>query len=98
MAATFIICRTASKLKHVASTNLLSTYKYVPYFSYASWNKCSCYKYSGCPLKPLHRKLSGERNFCFVCSVRVTYNIDKIYKLQKTSDIINTYWEIKEDL
>ena len=67
MAATFIICRTASKLKHVSLQQIY--YQLINMcliFSYASWNKCSCYKFSGCPLKPLHLKLSGERNFCFV--------------------------------
>ena len=30
--------------------------------------------------------------------VKTIYNIEKIYKLKKISDIINTYEQIKEDL
>ena len=30
--------------------------------------------------------------------MRVTYNIDKIYKIQKIGDLINISWEFKEDI
>lgn len=30
--------------------------------------------------------------------MRVTYNIDKIYKIQKIGDTINILWKLKEDI
>ena len=65
---------------------------------YSSWNKCSCHELQGCRLKPLHPRLNGERNYCFVCRVRATYNIDKIYKLKRITETFNTYRQMKEDL
>ena len=95
----FIICRTAPKLKHTAlreiyfqllNTSLISTYN--------SWNKCCYHEFQGCQLKPLQRRLSGKRNYCFTCQVRTTYNIDKIYKLKRITEIFNIYCQMKEDL
>ena len=95
----FILCRTAPKLKHTALREiyywLLNTSLI---FTYSSWNKCSCHELQGCRLKPLHRRLNGERNYCFVCRVRATYNIDKIYKLKRITETFNTYRQMKEDL
>ena len=95
----FIICRTAPKLKHTALreiySQLLNT---LLIFTYNSWNKCCCHEFQGCRLKPLHRRLSGERNYCFICRVRTTYNIDKIYKLKRITEKFNTYRQMKEDL
>ena len=80
----FIIRRTASKLKHTTLREiyyqLLNTSLIV---TYSSWNKCSCHEFQVCRLKPLHQRLNDERNYCFVCRVRTTYNIDKIYKLKR---------------
>ena len=48
MAAAFIVCRTASKLKHILLRQIY--YQLINtclMFSYASWRKCSCYKFSG---------------------------------------------------
>ena len=42
--------------------------------------------------------VSGERNYCFVCRVRLAYGINKIYKITKITQITNTYLQIKEDL
>ena len=81
-APTFVICWAASKLKHLAlrivhyqlvNTSLI--------FLYASWNKCVCDKFSSCRIKPRHRRLTAERNYCFTCRTRITFNIDKIYNL-----------------
>ena len=95
----FIICRTVPKLKHAALREiyyqLLNTSLI---FTYNSWNKCCCHKFQGCQLKPLHQRLNGERNYCFVCQVRTTYNIDKIYKLKRITEIFSTYCQMKEDL
>ena len=95
----FIICKTAPKLKHAAlreiyyqvlNTSLI--------FMYNSWNKCCCHEFQGCRLKPLHQRLNGLRNYCFVCRVRTTYNIDKTCKLKRIAEIFNTYLQMKEDL
>ena len=88
----FMICRTAPKLKHTALREiyfqLLNTSLI---FTYNSWNKCCYHEFQGCQLKPLQRRLSGKRNYCFTCQVRATYNIDKIYKLKRITEIFNTY-------
>ena len=95
----FIICRTAPKLKHTALREiyfqLLNT---LLIFTYNILNKCCCHEFQGCQLKPSHRRLSGERNYCFICRVRATYNLDKIYKLKRIPEIFNTYPQMKEDL
>ena len=55
--ATFVICSTAQKLKHLAlmeiyyqliNTSLVLTY--------TGFNHCKCYQFSGCRMKPLHRR------------------------------------------
>ena len=97
--ATFIICHTAQKLKHLAlmeiyyqliNTSLILTYN--------SFNHYNCYKFNGCRMKPLHRRLCGERNYCYICQLIVNYNIDKIYKIVRISDVYNAYVLLKDDL
>ena len=92
----FVICRSTNRLKHMALKKihyqLLNTCLII---IYNGWNS---YKFQGCRLKPRHRRLSGERNYCPICQIRTTYNIDKIYKLDKISDVFNTYLELKTDL
>ena len=90
-----IICGTVPKLKHTALREIyfqLSNTSFI--FMYNSWNKCCCHEFQGCRLKPL----SGERNYCFICQVRTTYNINKFYKLKRITEILNTYCQMKEDL
>ena len=45
-------------------------------------------------MKPLASWLNGKRNYCFVCRVRVAYNINKIYKITEITEIINTHVSI----
>ena len=88
---TFIICKTPLKLKYLSLKEIY--YQLINtslIFTYNSFKYCECYKFSGCRLKPTHRRLSRERNYYFICQMRIMYNIDKIYKLQKISTIINT--------
>ena len=66
-------------------------------FTYSGWNYCNCYEFSGWWLKPKYRRLIGERNNCYICQMRITYNIDEIYKIQKIGNIIKIFWELKED-
>ena len=49
-------------------------------------------------MKPLTSWLEGERNYCFICRMKIDYNIDKIYKITRTIDIINVYRRLMEDL
>lgn len=65
--------------------------------TYNNLNKCFCYKSHGCRQKPKHG-LSGIRNYCTLCQIRETYDINKIYKLDKITDVFNTYLELKTDL
>ena len=94
---TFVIFNTAQKLKDLAlmeiyyqliNTSLILTY--------TGFNQC--YQFSGCHMKPLYRRLSGEWNYCFICQLRINYNIDKIYKIVRIPNIINTYILLREDL
>ena len=64
-------------------------------FTYASWSYCECDKFSGCRLKPRHRGLTAERNYCFICRTRIAFNIDKINKIQ---NIINTFLDLQEHI
>ena len=48
-------------------------------------------------MKPLHSRVSGERNYCFICQLRINYNVDKIYKIARFPNIINTYILLKEE-
>ena len=98
-APTLVVCQTARKLKHMAlqqihyqliNTSLI--------FLYRHWNYCNCYEFTGCCLKPKYRRLIEERNYCYICQMRVTCNIDEIYKIQKIRNIINIFWELKEDI
>ena len=95
----FIIYRTAPKLIHTALREIYFQLLITSLiFTCNSWNKCCCHEFQGCRLKPLHQRLSGKGNYCFICRVRTTYNIDKIYKLKRITEIFNTYRQMKEDL
>ena len=95
----FILCRTAPKLRNTALWELyFQLLNTSLIFTYNSWNKCCCHEFQGCRLKPIHWRLKGERNCCFICPVRTNYNIGKIYKLKRITEIFNTYRQMKEDL
>ena len=90
--ATFVICHSAQKLKHLAlmeiyyqliNTSLILTYN--------SFNHCNCYKFSRCRIKPFRRRLHEERNYCYICQLKINFDRDKIYKINKISDVFNTY-------
>ena len=98
-ALTFVICRTASKLKHlvlrVVHYQLVNTSLIC---MNANWNDCECDKFSGCRVKPRHRRLTAERNYYFFCRTRITFHIDRIYRINKIKNIINTFLELKEHI
>ena len=93
------LCRTAPKLKHLALERIYYKLLNTSYiFTYNRWRNCSCHQFQDCRLKPLWSTLSGERNYCFVCRVGVTYNADKIQKLTKIADVFNNFCEIQKDI
>ena len=69
---------TTGKLKHLALPSvyyrLLST-SYI--FTYNSYLYCGCYQFPGCRTKPINGMIA-DRNYCYVCHVKVTYNEEKI--------------------
>ena len=67
-------------------------------FTYASWRYCEFDKFSGYRRKPRQRRLAAERNYYFICKTRITFNIDRIYKVNKIQDIINNFLDLKEQL
>ena len=97
--ATFVICHTANKLKHIALREihyqLLNTCLII---SSVGWRYCNCYEFSGWRQRPMHRNLSGEHNYCLLCQIRKTYNLDKIYKIRKIQEAFNLYKDLKKDL
>ena len=98
-APTFVIWRTAEKLKHLALKEIhCQLVNASMIFTYASWKYCECDKFSGCRLKPRQRRLTAERNYCFICRTRITFNIDRIYKINKIQYIINNFLDLKEHL
>ena len=40
----------------------------------------------------------ADRNYCYVCHVKVTYNEEKIKSLKKIAFIHNNFLEIKKDV
>ena len=98
-APAFVICQTARKLKHLALEEI--HYQLVNTsmsFTYASWSYCECDKFSGCRLKPRHRRLTAERNYYFICRTRIAFNIDKIYRINKIENIFNTFLDLKKHI
>ena len=86
------------KLKHLA---LLSVYyrllntSYI--FTYNSYLYCRCDELQGCRTKPTNGMIA-DRNYCYVCHVKVTYNEEKIKSLKKIAFIHNNFLEIKKDV
>ena len=40
----------------------------------------------------------ADRNYCYVCRVKVTYDEEKIKSLKKLAFVCNNFLEIKEDI
>ena len=91
--------RSPRKLKHLVLKGMY--YKLLNtscVFTCNRWNNCSCDPFQGCRLKPLWHTIDGERNYCYVCRVGVTYNADRIQKLTKIADVFNNHREIIKDI
>ena len=39
-----------------------------------------------------------DRNYCYICQIKKTFNLDKMYKLVKIQEVFNTFLELKKDL
>ena len=87
------------KLKHIALKKvhyqLLNTCLII---SLVGWCYCNCWRYSGCRAPPIHTNLSGERNYCIICQIKKTFNLDKMYTLTKIEDVFNIFLELKKEL
>ena len=66
--------------------------------SSVGWQYCNCWRYSGCRARPVHTNLSGERNYCIMCQIKKTFNLDKIYNLTKIQGVFKLFLELKEEL
>ena len=91
-----LVCKKVKKLKHLLVKSvyykLLNT-SYI--FTLNAWNYDQFQRYT---FKPRNSLQSGERYYCYICRVGVTYHSDRIEKLTKISDIINNTLEMKKDI
>ena len=94
-----MVSRKIRKLKHLALRSiyyrLLNT---SCIFTYNRWRYCKCDQFQGCPLKPIHGGLLGEKNYCYVCHVGVTYDVEKIENLIKIADVNYNFCAMKKDI
>ena len=87
------------KLKHI-------TLKEVHYqlvntcliISTVGWRYCNCWRYYGCRARPIHTNQSGKRNYCIICQIKKTFNLDKIYNLNQIQDVFNNFLSLKKEL
>ena len=61
-------------------------------FTYNAWIYCKYDEFQGC------RPEDGERSYCFICRVLVSYHSGRIENLKKIADIINNYVGIKNHI
>ena len=81
------------KLKYKAAKCIFYNILNICYnFTYNSWYYCSCRKFYGCPLE------NGEESYCFICQIRIGYDIQEIEKIKNLSTIINVYDSLKKDI
>ena len=62
------------------------------------WRYCNCWRYHGCREWPTHCNLFGERNYCLICQIKKTLNLDKIYNLDKIQRVVNNFISFKKEL
>ena len=87
-APVFIICQSPKKLKHMALREI----------HHHLLNTCLIISCAIVGKIVAATSLPGERNYCFICQIRITYHMDKIYKIHKITDVFNTYLKLKVDL
>ena len=82
------------KLKHLALPSVLNT-SYI--FTYNSILYCRCDEFQGCRTKPVNGMITN-RNYCYVCRVKVTYDEEKIINLRKIVSVHYNFIERKKDI
>ena len=84
------------KLKHVALKEvhyqLVNTCLII---SSLGWR--NCWRYHGGRVRPRYCNLFGERNYCIICQINKTFNLDKIYNLDKYQDVFNNFLSLKKE-
>ena len=94
-----VLIFTPRKLKHLALKEvhyqLINTCLII---SSVGWRYCNCWEFSGCRERPSHTNLRGDQNYCYICQIKKTFNLDKMYKLVKIQEVFNTFLELKKDL
>ena len=79
------------KLKHLALKSvyyrLLNT-SYI--FTYNIVLQCRCNEFQGCRTKPVNG-LIADRNYCYVCRVKVTYDEEKTKSFKKIAFVCNNF-------
>ena len=81
------------KMKYNAAKDIFYDVLNICYnFTYNLWYYCSCRKFCGCPLE------NGEESYCFICQIRIGYDIQEIEKIKNLSTIINVYDSLKKDI
>ena len=94
-----ILIFTPRKLKHLALKEvhyqLINTCLII---SLVGLRYCNCWEFSGCRERPSHTNLRGDQNYCYICQIKKTFNLDKMYKLVKIQEVFNTFLELKKDL
>ena len=87
------------KLKHIALKEvhyqLVNTCLII---SSIGWRYCNCWRYHGSRERPTHCNLFGERNYCLICQIKKTLNLDKIYNLDKIQRVVNNFISLKKEL
>ena len=66
-------------------------------FTYNSYLYCRCDKFQGCRTKQTNGMIA-DRNYFYVCLVKVTYNEEKVKSLKKMAIIHNNFLEIKKHM
>ena len=61
-------------------------------FTYNRWRYCSCDQFQGCRLKV---GLLGDKSYCYVCRVGVTYDAEKNEKLINIADVTYNFCAFK---
>ena len=86
------------KLKHLALPCVYYRFLNTSYiFTYNSYLYCQCNEFQSCRTKPINGMIA-DRNYCFVCPAKVTYNKEKIKNLKKIAFVHNNFLEIKKDI
>ena len=93
-----MVSRKICKLKNLALRSIYNRLLNTScIFTCNHWRYCRCDQFQGCQLKPIHGGLLGDKNYCYVCRVGVTYDADKIENLIKIADVTYNFSAIKKE-